>query len=103
MTGIHVILIPCIPYRTEMLEDTRERYARDSRSSMRQYLAVIEKAAQEAGVTGVIAYATRNQPREVMISTAAEWGSNLIMMASHGRRGGARSHARQRDAQSVDP
>lgn len=88
ITGIHVIPeFHVFTYRTEMLEDTREQYAKDSRAHAQQYLAVIERAAQEAGVTCDTAYATSDEPYEVIIKTAAERGCDLIMMASHGRRG----------------
>jgi nucleotide-binding universal stress UspA family protein len=88
ITGIHVIPeFHVFTYRTEMLEDTREQYAKDSRAHAQQYLAVIETAAREAGVMCDTAYATSDQPYEVIIKTAVERGCDLIMMASHGRRG----------------
>ncbi|MEO8626481.1 MAG: universal stress protein [Betaproteobacteria bacterium] len=74
-------------YRTEMLEDTREEFAKNSRAEAEAYLAVIEKAAKQAGVTCDTASATSDQPYQAIIKTAEEKGCDLIMMASHGRRG----------------
>ena len=37
-------------YKTEMLEDTRDQYAKDSRACAAENLAVIENAAKKAGV-----------------------------------------------------
>ena len=74
-------------YRTEMLEDTKEQFAKNGWTHARQYLGVIEKAAKEAGVTCVTAIATGDHPYEVIIEAAEKKGCDLIMMASHGRRG----------------
>jgi len=88
VTGFYVIpKFHVFTYRTEMLEDTAEQYARDSRAHAEQYLAVIEKAAKEAGVTCDIAYATSDHPYEEIIRAAGEKGCDLILMASHGRKG----------------
>ena len=92
-TGAKVPAFHVIPkfhvftYRTEMLEDTKEEYARDSRAHAQQYLAVIEKAAKQAGVSCETAYATSDHPYEAIIQTAKRKGCDLIAMASHGRRG----------------
>ena len=74
-------------YRTEMLEDTVEQYAKDSRAHAEQYLGVIEKEAKEAGVPCDTALATSDHPYEEIIKAAKDRGCDLIMMASHGRRG----------------
>ncbi len=74
-------------YRTEMLEDTREEFAKNSRGEAEAYLAVIEKAAKQAGVTCDTASATGDQAYQSIIKIAEGKGCDLIMMASHGRRG----------------
>lgn len=76
-----------LTYRTEMLEDTKEEFAKDSKAHADKYLAVIEKAAKEAGVACDIVRATSDQPYEAILKTAHDKGCDLIMMASHGRRG----------------
>ena len=74
-------------YRTEMLEDTKEEFAKDSKAHADKYLAVIEKAAREAGVACDLVRAISDQPYEAILQTAQEKGCDLIMMASHGRSG----------------
>lgn len=74
-------------YRTAMLEDTVEEFAKDSRAHADQYLAVIEKAAKAAVVTCDTGFATSDYPYEANIKVAEERSCDLVMMASHGRRG----------------
>jgi nucleotide-binding universal stress UspA family protein len=74
-------------YRTEMLEDTREQFAKDCRVHADKYLAVIENGAKEAGVPCDTVRAISDHPHEAIVKTAEELGCDLIMMASHGRRG----------------
>ena len=52
-----------------------------------KHLAVIEKAAKEMGVACDIVRATSDHPYEAILKTAQDQGCDLIMMASHGRRG----------------
>ena len=74
-------------YQTEMLEDTRQKFAKDSKAHASQYLAVIEEAAKAAGVACEIIHVVSNHPHEAIIKTAKEKGCDLITMASHGRAG----------------
>jgi nucleotide-binding universal stress UspA family protein len=88
VTGFHVMPeFHVFTYRTEMLEDTREEFARDSRAHAEKYLAVIEKAAKDAGVQCKTASTVSDHPYEAIIQAAKEGGCDLIMMASHGRKG----------------
>jgi nucleotide-binding universal stress UspA family protein len=74
-------------YRTEMLEDTKEEFAKDSKAHADKYLAAIEKAAKEAGVACDAVQATSDQPYEAILKAAEDRECDLIMMASHGRKG----------------
>lgn len=88
VTGIHVLpTFHVFTYRTEMLEDTRELFEKDSRIHEAKFLASIERAAQEAGVPCNTVSVMSDQPYEAIIKTAAEQGCDLIAMASHGRKG----------------
>jgi nucleotide-binding universal stress UspA family protein len=88
VTGFHVIPeFHVFTYRTEMLEDTKEEFIRDSRIHAEKYLAVIEKAAKAAGVECDVAHTVSDQPHEAIIQAAAKRGCDLIAMASHGRKG----------------
>jgi nucleotide-binding universal stress UspA family protein len=88
VTGFYVLPeFHLFTYRTEMLEDTKEQFARDSRAHAEQFLAVIEKAAKAAGVACDTAFATSDHPHEAIIQAAEEKSCDLIVMASHGRKG----------------
>ena len=88
VTGIHVLpTFHVFTHRTEMLEDTRELFEKDSRIHAAKFLASIERAAQEAGVPCNTVSVMSDQPYEAIIKTAAEQGCDLIAMASHGRKG----------------
>jgi nucleotide-binding universal stress UspA family protein len=88
VTGFHVMPeFHVFTYKTEMLEDTKGQFARESRAHAQQYLGVIEKAAKEAGVTCDTTYVAHDHPHEAIINAAKTNGCDLIMMASHGRRG----------------
>ena len=88
VTGFHVILpFHVFTTQTKMLEDTKEQYERESKVQAEQFLSVIKKAAEKAGVSCDTDYVTSNHPYEMIINAAEKKGCDLIMMASHGRRG----------------
>ena len=88
VTGFHVVLpFHVFTLQTEMLEDTKEQYERESKIHAEQFLAVIKKAAKEASVTCEINSVTSTHPYEAIIKAAEKKGCDLIMMASHGRSG----------------
>jgi nucleotide-binding universal stress UspA family protein len=88
LTGFHVILpFHVFTLQTEMLEDTKEQYERQSKVQAEQFLGVIKKAAEKAGVSCDTDYVTSSHPYEMIIKAAEKKGCDLIMMASHGRRG----------------
>ena len=65
----------------------RQHVAKDSKAHAAQYLSVIETTAKAAGVTCDIASATHDHPYEAIINVAKQRGCDLIVMASHGRKG----------------
>jgi nucleotide-binding universal stress UspA family protein len=71
----------------ERLGDTKEQYERQSKGQAEQFLGVIKKAAEKAGVSCDTDYVTSSHPYEMIIKAAEKKGCDLIMMASHGRRG----------------
>ena len=88
VTGMHVIpVFQVFTYQTEMLEDTREQFDKDNKVHAAQFLAVIEHAAQEAGVVCDTVSVMSDQPYEAIIKMAEDQGCDLIAMASHGRKG----------------
>jgi nucleotide-binding universal stress UspA family protein len=88
VTGFHVILpFHVFTTQSKMLEDTQEQYERESKAQAEQFLGVIKKAAEKAGVSCDTDYVTSDDPYKMIISAAEKRGCDLIMMASHGRRG----------------
>src|SRR6516164_2630211 len=76
-----------LTYQTEMLTDTKEQFAKDCKAHADRFLAVVVQAAKAADVPCETALQSSDQPYEAIIATAQERGCDLIMMASHGRRG----------------
>jgi len=74
-------------YETEIPADIKQRVARESRALAEKHLAVVATAARKAGVTCDTAHVTSDQPYDAIVKAAEEKGCDLIMMASHGRRG----------------
>jgi nucleotide-binding universal stress UspA family protein len=72
---------------SEMLEDTREQFAASSAARARRILADVENAARDAGVACRTEHATDDDPYAAIIAAARNLGCDLIVMASHGRRG----------------
>lgn len=92
-TGAHVIGYHVMPefhiftYQTEMLEDTRDQFRKDSAAHAQKFLAVIENAAKASGVSCEVAFTPNDHPYEAIIEAAREYKCDLIAMASHGRKG----------------
>nr|WP_314538876.1 universal stress protein [uncultured Massilia sp.] len=70
-----------------MLEDTADQYADASRERALRLLADVAAAAQAAGVPCRLEHVESDQPWQTIIDTAQRLGCDLIVMASHGRRG----------------
>ena len=80
-----------IVYGPEGVIETRRQdfvdFEKDCKAHADRFLAVIMQAAKTADVPCETALQTSDQPYEAIIATAKERGCDLIMMASHGRRG----------------
>ncbi|MGZ5187460.1 MAG: universal stress protein [Caldimonas sp.] len=88
VTGIYVIPeFHVMTYRVDMVEDTKAEFAEDTRVHADRYLGVVREAARQAGVTCETVSVTSDHPFEAIIDTAEAKGCDLIVMASHGRRG----------------
>jgi len=70
-----------------MLEDTPEQFAAGSDMRARRILADVENAARDAGVPCRTEHVVDDDPYAAVIETARRLGCDLIVMASHGRRG----------------
>lgn len=88
ITGIHVITsFHLLTYHSEMLADTRTDYARHARNHAEEYLAFVERLATDADVHCATTWVVNDHPYEAIISAAQERHCDLVVMASHGRRG----------------
>ena len=74
-------------YETEIPLEALEQAAQRYKEQAGMFLAAVEKAAKEAGVPCGSVYEVQDSPYEAIIRTAEKKGCDLIMMASHGRRG----------------
>ena len=70
-----------------MVSDTKESYKRDCEALATKCLGAIKTAASDAGVPCEVRHVDAEHPYEGIIETAKTAGCDLIVMASHGRRG----------------
>ena len=88
VTALHVTpKFHTFTYQTEMLEMTPAEYAKASDEHANRYLRFAERVAGSAGVACDVAQASSDQPYKEIIKAAQKKGCDLILMASHGRRG----------------
>jgi nucleotide-binding universal stress UspA family protein len=74
-------------FESEMLEHTPEVFAQHSQTRAQQLLDGIASVARDAGVGFSGEHAVSDSPYEAILATAAKHKCDLILMASHGRRG----------------
>jgi nucleotide-binding universal stress UspA family protein len=71
----------------QMIEDTPAQYKARMQQHAEKTLGAVAHAAQAAGVACETAQVEHEHPYRAIIDTAASRGCDLIVMASHGRRG----------------
>ena len=76
-----------LTFQAEMLSDTREMYVKSAEEEATRYLKGIAREADTAGVPCETLYVVNDLPYEAIIKTAEDKDCDLIVMASHGRRG----------------
>jgi nucleotide-binding universal stress UspA family protein len=98
VTGLHVIApfrfwgrsdeaVTPRPWITGEESSAKEQYEKDSRMQAQNYLSAISNAAKEQGVICDCVSETHAHPYAAIVEAAEKRGCDLIMMASHGRRG----------------
>lgn len=70
-----------------MVTDTPERYAKQVAALATKYLDAAKEVASAASVSCETAHVEHDHPYLAIIETAAKKSCDLIVMASHGRRG----------------
>jgi nucleotide-binding universal stress UspA family protein len=86
------ILTVSTPFHTfavepEMVTDTSEQYTKHMANRAAKYLNSAKAAAAAAGVNCDTLHVEHDHPYQAIIDTAARESCDLIVMASHGRRG----------------
>lgn len=71
----------------DMLIDTSESYKKRMTTIATKYLGQVKDAAAEAGVSCDTVHVEHEHPFQAIIDAAKTKGCDLIVMASHGRRG----------------
>src|SRR5437879_2817308 len=70
-----------------MVTDTRDQYMKDAEAMARTCLQGAAEAARVSGVPCETAHVFHDHPHQAIIEMAEARGCDLIMMASHGRKG----------------
>jgi nucleotide-binding universal stress UspA family protein len=73
--------------KPSQLEYTPAEYEKHSKTHAQKILSTVSAAAASAGVSCETLHAEHEHPYQAIIDTAASKGCDLIVMASHGRRG----------------
>jgi len=88
VTALHVVpKFHTFTLQAEMLESTEKEYAVVATEQAKQYLSFAERVAKVADVDCDTVATTSDHPFKEIIKTAKKKGCDLILMASHGRRG----------------
>jgi nucleotide-binding universal stress UspA family protein len=74
-------------YQTDIIVQVKKETVKQHKREADRNLAVIEKAAKDADVPCETICEISDYPYETIIKVAEKRGCDLIMMASHGRRG----------------
>ena len=70
-----------------MVTDTPEQYQKRMAAAAAKYFNMAKESAAAAGITCDTLHVEHDQPYMAIIKTAADRSCDLIVMASHGRRG----------------
>jgi len=88
VTALHVVpQFHTFTYQTEMLESSRAEYEADAAMRAKSYLDFVKKVASSSDVKCDTMHVSSDQPFKEIIAAAEKKGCDLILMASHGRRG----------------
>jgi|ERR1043166_290347 nucleotide-binding universal stress UspA family protein len=88
LVGLHVMpSFQVVAADPMMVTDTREQYERDSKALSEKILLGLQTLAARADVPCRCVSRHHDHPYEAIIEAAADSNCELIVMASHGRRG----------------
>jgi nucleotide-binding universal stress UspA family protein len=88
VNALHVVApFHTIAYMAEMLATTEATYIQEATVHAEQYVAEVRRMAEATGVECSTNYVFDDHPHEAIIRAAREQHCDLVVMASHGRRG----------------
>ena len=88
ISALHVIpKFHTFTYQAEMLEQTAKEFEATAGARAREYLHFVERIAKAAAVKYDGSFVFSDQPFREIIKTTQRKKCDLIVMASHGRRG----------------
>jgi nucleotide-binding universal stress UspA family protein len=88
LTGVSVTPdLHVLTFTAELREEARLHYLAEGKALAKKHLAVIQAMAAEEGVACDVEVEVSDHPYEAIVRTAERKGCDLILMASHGRRG----------------
>lgn len=92
ITALHIVNelhlhLPDEGYPLLELPALKRRFADDAAAHAKTILGSVKEAAKIAGIECDVATATSDTPYEMIIDQATRFKCDLIVMASHGRRG----------------
>ncbi|MBK7617073.1 MAG: universal stress protein [Burkholderiales bacterium] len=88
VTGLHVTpAFHVLTFDTVMIEETREEFLADSQAQGETRMARFKRSAAEEGVPFEAVIESSDHPYEAIVRVAMARECDLILMASHGRRG----------------
>ncbi len=86
--ALHVVpAFQALIYMSEALAPSEPAYTEQAMALAVEYLAQVQHLAEEAGVEYSGSYDVAERPHEIILQTAREKDCDLVVMASHGRRG----------------
>lgn len=86
ITGISVVMKDSV-FESDVPAGIKEQIFAERNAASESILARLRQDAQAAGVVCETLLEASDQPYEAIVETAGKKGCDLIMMASHGRRG----------------
>jgi nucleotide-binding universal stress UspA family protein len=88
VTAIHAMPeFHLLSYRAAALDETRDHFAQDAQLHAQRYLDFVRRTADEAKVECATVAELSDHPHEAICQAARRLNCDLILMASHGRRG----------------
>ncbi|HEX6832453.1 MAG TPA: universal stress protein, partial [Rudaea sp.] len=88
ITALHVVQkVHAYDYPLELMQRTAEELEQTDAEQAEQYLRFAQRVAHGSGVACEVMQTTSDKPYREIIKAAEKNGCDLILMASHGRRG----------------